>query len=195
MPISGLTRNKLTLCVCVWKDIIRYKFSPPGKCINSDLYCQQLLKLEQEVMKKRPESINRKGVVFHHDNTRPRTFLAAQRILKKFGWEVSMHSPYRPNLAPSDFHLFRSLQNSLDSVRLTSKEDCQNYLSQSIDQKSQNFYSNGIMPSFRMHFRGRNDLPSHQRLCGHRRTLALATPDESPIRCQPLTNRIADAED
>ncbi|KAJ0173841.1 hypothetical protein K1T71_010990 [Dendrolimus kikuchii] len=55
-----------------------------------------------------------------------------------------MHPPYSPDLAPSDFHLFRSLQNSLGSVRLTSQEDCQNHLTQFFDQKPQNFYSNGI---------------------------------------------------
>ncbi|KAJ0184203.1 hypothetical protein K1T71_000626 [Dendrolimus kikuchii] len=61
-----------------------------------------------------------------------------------FGWEVLMHPPYSPDLAPSDFHLFPSLQNSLGSVKLTSREDCQNYLSQFFDQKPQKFYSNGI---------------------------------------------------
>ncbi|KAJ0172860.1 hypothetical protein K1T71_011036 [Dendrolimus kikuchii] len=49
----------------------------------------------------------------------------------------------RVNLG-NNFHLFRSLQNSLGSVRLTSREDCQNHLSQFFDQKPQNFYSNGI---------------------------------------------------
>ncbi|KAJ0178716.1 hypothetical protein K1T71_005491 [Dendrolimus kikuchii] len=67
-----------------------------------------------------------------------------QQKLREFGWEVLMHPPYSPDLAPSDFHLFRSLQNSLGSVRLTSREDCQNNLSQFFDQKPQNFYSNGI---------------------------------------------------
>ncbi|KAJ0182513.1 hypothetical protein K1T71_001882 [Dendrolimus kikuchii] len=44
---------------------------------------------------------------------KPHTSLATQQKLSEFGWEVLMHLPYSPNLAPSDFHLFRSLQNSL----------------------------------------------------------------------------------
>ncbi|GBP31033.1 Histone-lysine N-methyltransferase SETMAR [Eumeta japonica] len=44
------------------------------------------------------------------------TSLATLKILREFGWEVLMHPPYNPDLAPSDFHLLRSLQNSLDSV-------------------------------------------------------------------------------
>ncbi|GBP41197.1 hypothetical protein EVAR_30635_1 [Eumeta japonica] len=35
------------------KDIIHYELLPPGKSINSDFYYQQLMRLKQEVEKKR----------------------------------------------------------------------------------------------------------------------------------------------
>ncbi|GBP12785.1 Mariner Mos1 transposase [Eumeta japonica] len=77
--------NKLMLCIWWdWKHIINYELLPPDKTINSDLYCQQLMRLKQGVVKKRPESFNRKGVVFHHDNARS----ATQNRLREFGWEV-----------------------------------------------------------------------------------------------------------
>ncbi|CAH2268812.1 jg8987 [Pararge aegeria aegeria] len=97
------------------------------------------MRLNQEVERKRPELINKRGVVFHHDNARPNTSLATQQKLRErereFRWEVLMHPPYSPDLAPSDFHLFQSLQNSVGSVKLTSREDWQNYLSRFFDQK------------------------------------------------------------
>jgi len=37
-----------------------------------------------------------------------------------------MHPTYSPDIAPSDYHLFRSLQNSLNGVKLASKEACEN---------------------------------------------------------------------
>ncbi|KAJ0183740.1 hypothetical protein K1T71_000163 [Dendrolimus kikuchii] len=141
----GLNRNKVMLCVWWdWKGIIHYELLPTGRTIDSGRYCEQLMRLKQKVERKRPELINRRGVVFHHDNARPHTSLATQQKLREFGWEVLMHPPYSPDLAPSDFHLFRSLQNSLGTIRLTSREDCQNHLSQFFDQKPQNFYSNEI---------------------------------------------------
>ncbi|GBP69315.1 Mariner Mos1 transposase [Eumeta japonica] len=81
----GLTRNMLMLYVWRdWKSIIHYELLPAGKTINSDLYYQQLMTLKQEVEKKRPELINRKGVVFQHDNARSHTSLAIRQILRKF---------------------------------------------------------------------------------------------------------------
>ena len=41
-----------------------------------------------------------------------------------------MYPPYSPDLAPSDYHLFRSLKNSLNGVKLASKEACENHLVQ-----------------------------------------------------------------
>ncbi|KOX68389.1 Histone-lysine N-methyltransferase SETMAR, partial [Melipona quadrifasciata] len=58
----------------------------------------------------RPEIANRTGVVFHQDNAR--SLITRQKLLE-LGWDVLSHPPYSLDLAPSDFHLFRSLQNSL----------------------------------------------------------------------------------
>ncbi|GBP66137.1 Mariner Mos1 transposase [Eumeta japonica] len=61
----GLIRNKLMLCVWWdWKGIIHYELLPPDKTINSNLSCQQLVRLKQ-VEKERPELINKKRVYFH----------------------------------------------------------------------------------------------------------------------------------
>lgn len=142
----GLTPRKVMLSVWWdWKGIVHHELLEPGQTIDSTLYCQQLMRLKQAIQEKRPELINRKGVVFHHDNARPHTSLVTRQKLREFGWEVLMHPPYSPDLAPSDFHLFRSLQNSLNGVKLESKEDCANHLDQFFAQKSQNFYSDGIM--------------------------------------------------
>ena len=56
-----------------------------------------------------------------------------------------MHPPYSPDLAPSDYHLYQSLKNSLNGVKLVSKEVCENHLIQFFAQKSRKFYSDGIM--------------------------------------------------
>lgn len=142
----GLTTRKVMLCVWWdWKRIVHYELLPPGETTDSNLYCQQTERLRQAIEIKRPELIKRKGVVFHHDNDRPHTSLATHKKLRELVWEILMHPPYSPDLAPSDYRLFRSLQNSLNGVKLTSKEACENHLSQFLAQKTQKFYSDGIM--------------------------------------------------
>ena len=81
-----------------------------------------MLAIEQ----KRPALVNRRGIVFHQDNTRPHTSLMTRQKLREFGWEVLMHPPYSPDLAPSDYHLFLSMANALGGTNLASLEVCEN---------------------------------------------------------------------
>jgi len=52
---------------------------------------------------------------------------------------------YSLDLAPSDYHLFRSLQNSLNGKNFNSLEACKNHLKQFIVQKDVKFWMNGIV--------------------------------------------------
>ncbi|EGI58226.1 Histone-lysine N-methyltransferase SETMAR, partial [Acromyrmex echinatior] len=80
-----------------------------------------------------------------HDNARPHTSLMTRQKLRELVWEVLMHSPYSPDLAPSDYHLFRSLQNSLDGKTLADKKAAENHLKKFFADKPQKFYTDGIM--------------------------------------------------
>jgi [histone H3]-lysine36 N-dimethyltransferase SETMAR len=79
--------------------------------------------LNDLLKQKRPELINRKGVVFHQDNARPHTSLVTRQKLLKLGWIILPHPPYSPDLAPSDYYLFRDLQKFLDGKTFTSNEE------------------------------------------------------------------------
>ena len=67
-----------------------------------------------------------------------------RRKLLQLGWEVLIHLPHSPDIAPSDFHLFWSLQNSLNGKNFSSLEDCKRYLEQFFAQKDK-FWEDGIM--------------------------------------------------
>ncbi|GFT16343.1 histone-lysine N-methyltransferase SETMAR [Trichonephila clavipes] len=70
-------------------------------------YCHQLDKLSDALQQKRSELINRKGVVFHQDNATPYTSLVTRQKLLQLEWDAMPHSPYSPDLAPSDYYLFQ----------------------------------------------------------------------------------------
>jgi len=51
-------------------------------------------RLRQAIERKWQELINRKGVVFHHDNARPHTSLATRQKLRELSWEVLTYLIY-----------------------------------------------------------------------------------------------------
>ncbi|GFT84807.1 transport and Golgi organization protein 2 homolog [Trichonephila clavipes] len=83
--------------------------------------------------------------MFHHDNASPHTSILTRQKLWELGWEVLMHPPYSPDLAPSDYHLFLAFQNFLSDKKLGSRKDCDNRLLEFSPNEDQVFYGRGIM--------------------------------------------------
>ncbi|EFN64019.1 Histone-lysine N-methyltransferase SETMAR, partial [Camponotus floridanus] len=50
-----------------------------------------------------------------------------------------------PDLAPSDYHLFKHLQNFLDGTKLASREACENELVKFFTNRDEDFFNRGIM--------------------------------------------------
>lgn len=145
MPKASLHPMKVMLSVW-WdcKGIIYFEFLPAGEMIDSDKYCRQLTNLNREIKEKRPILSNRKGVIFHHDNARPHVSKKTLRKLESLKWDVLTHPPYSPDIAPSDYHLFRSLQNYLNGKNFDSLEALKNGVSSFFESKPRSFYDRGI---------------------------------------------------
>ena len=113
-----------------FKGIVYFEMFPKKQIINLNVYCRQLMKLDKEIEEKWPELETRKGVIFHQDNARLHTSMVTRKKLLKLGWEVMPHPPYSPDLAPSDYYLFRSLQIHLNEKTFDSNEAVKNELYQ-----------------------------------------------------------------
>ena len=86
----------------------------PGESVNSKRYQNQLVQLNHSLLVKCPECVNKHGkIILLHDNATPHTFKVVKSMLKDMKWEVLTHLRYSPDLAPSDFHLFRSMAHEL----------------------------------------------------------------------------------
>ena len=143
---AGIHRKKVLLSVWWdYKGIVYFELLPSNRTINFVVYIEQLTKLNNAVEEKRPELTNRKGVVFHHDNARPHTSLVTRQKLLELDWDVLPHPSYSPDLAPSDYFLLRSLQNSLNGKNFNNDVDIESYLIRFFANKNQKFYERGIM--------------------------------------------------
>ena len=90
--------------------------------INSNVYCQQLMKLEGAIKEKRTELANHKRISFHHDNA-SHIFTNTCKITGD--WLGSDVTPpiYSLDFASSDYHLFWSLQNFLNGKNFSNNND------------------------------------------------------------------------
>ena len=118
-----------------WKGVLYYELLLENQTINSNKYCSQLDQLKVTLDEKCPELVNRKHKIFHQDNARPNVSLMTRQKLLQLGWEVLIHPLYSPDIVTLDFHLFQSLQNSLNGKNFNSLEDCKRRLEQFFAQK------------------------------------------------------------
>ena len=115
--------------------VLYYELFPENQTINSNKYCSQLDQMKAALDEKHPELANRKCIIFHQGNRRPHVSLMTRQKLLQLGWEVLIHPLYSPDIVTLDFHLFQSLQNSLNGKNFNSLEDCKRRLEQFFAQK------------------------------------------------------------
>jgi histone-lysine N-methyltransferase SETMAR len=112
--------------------------------MNSEVYCQQLNRVNECLEEKRQHLVSRKGVVFHQDNARPHVSKMTQQKIKELNCEILDHPPYSPDLAPSDYHLFRSLQNHLNNKKFERFEEVNDAILAYFELKTKKFFKAGI---------------------------------------------------
>ncbi|KAG5322384.1 MOS1T transposase, partial [Pseudoatta argentina] len=83
-------------------------------------------------------------VILLHDNARPHVAKPVKTYLETLKWEVLPHPPYSPDIAPSDFHLFRSMAHGLADRRIHSYEEAQKWIDSWIASKDMSFFRRGI---------------------------------------------------
>lgn len=136
------------LLLCIWWDqlgVVYYELLKPNETITGQLYRTQLMRLSRALKEKRPQYNERHDkVILLHDNARPHVAKPVKTYLETLKWEVLPHPPYSPDLAPSDYYLFRSMSHGLADQHLRSYEEAKNWLDSWIAGKDQEFFRAGI---------------------------------------------------
>ncbi|CAJ0957468.1 unnamed protein product, partial [Mesorhabditis belari] len=83
-------------------------------------------------------------IILLYDNARSHVSSMTREKLKILGWEVLIHSPYNPNLVPSDYYLFRSMSNALVGQDFDPEDWVKKLLMDFYAPKSKTFYEKRI---------------------------------------------------
>jgi len=84
-------------------------------------------------------------VIFLDDNAKPHRSRQTKQTVQDMGWETLDHAPYNPDMAPSDFYLFRSLEHWLRGKKFRTLEEMCESLTEFFDSKDRDWYRRGIV--------------------------------------------------
>ncbi len=129
--------------------IVHYEFLPPKATITANYYCLLLERVKKSIEKNFLQLLSDNGkVLFQQDNATPHTAAITKKKIQDLGWECLPHPPFSPDMAPSDYHLFLSLSNSLQGVKFGGDNEALEFTKRFFRDKSANeneFYRRGIL--------------------------------------------------
>jgi histone-lysine N-methyltransferase SETMAR len=150
IPKPGLHPHKMQLIV-FWtvRGVTYWDVLKEGESINASVYAEHLRKMNAQLRggptrEKTKELLHKKIYRLQHDNARPHIAKVVQKTIRELKFEAIRHPPYSPDLAPSDYHLFRSLKNHLRGMEFGDEEELRSALQKFFDSKEEKFYREGI---------------------------------------------------
>ena len=93
------------------KGIILIDYNLAGTSITGEYYANVIKQLRVAIKEKRRGKLAA-GVLLLHDNAPVHKSRVAQAAIRECKFEQLNHPPYSPDLAPSDYYLFRNLRGT-----------------------------------------------------------------------------------
>jgi len=85
------------------------------------------MRLSRALKDKRPQDRHDK-VILQHDNARPYIAKSVKTYLKTLKWEILLYPLYSPDIAPSNYQLFRSMAHDMADQHLRSYGEVKNWI-------------------------------------------------------------------
>jgi len=118
-------------------------YLPKGSTVTGTYYADELRKLHEAMKSKRLGKL-RHGVLLLHDNAPAHTSAVATSAAAECDYELLLHPPYSPDLAPSNLFWFPVLKEHLSGTHFSSDNDVIVYVEVFIHRQDELFYKTGI---------------------------------------------------
>lgn len=141
----GLTNAKVLLCI-FWdsRGVLYKEYLKSGQTVTKEVYIKQLEKVNDVIKRTWPSHLIRKGIILQQDNAKAHTANLTKQKIAELGWTALKHAPYSPDKAPSDFYLFRCLQNHLASVTFKSSDEAIFEVDSFLSAQTPDFFKRGM---------------------------------------------------
>ena len=84
------------------------------------------------------------GVLHLHDNVTVHMSAKSEAVIRQCGFQQLNHPPNNPDLAPSDYFLFRVMKKFLRGKRFSSDEEVKESVTIWFEEQSKDFFARGI---------------------------------------------------
>ena len=148
---SGTSHRRCLMLTIFWNScgVVHVDFADRHQRLNAEYYGEQVRKARQAVRKPRNQNL-----YLLHDNAPIHTAATTSTAINDLDFHVLPHPPYSPDLAPSDYYLFRHLKQHLRGERFDSSEDIKEAVMDFFNSRSRDFF----LEAFR-------ELPTRWRKC------------------------------
>lgn len=123
--------------------IILVDYLEKGKTITGPYYAMLLDRLDAAIKELRPH-LQKKKILFHHDNAPAHSSAIATAKLVELRYEILPHPPYSPDLAPSDYFLFPNLKKWLAGQKFSSNSEVISATNAYFNDLDKSYFSQGI---------------------------------------------------
>ena len=113
------------------------------RTINSEYYIALLVRLKEEITKKRPQ-IKKKKEIFYQDNAPCQKSITTMEKLLELHSELLPQPSYSPDLSPSGYWQFVDLKRMLQGKRSGSNEELISETEEYFEAKDKSFYKKDI---------------------------------------------------
>lgn len=142
--IPRIQNNRKKVMMTVFWDsrgpiLVDFFVQSAKKGMDSSYYVDMLAKLLKELASKR-RGIRKRGPLLLIDNAPIHTSCQISRFLEQKGIEKLEHPPYSPDIAPSDFYLFKCLKTWLRGRKFTDLSELQEAMQCWFSSKSSGWY-------------------------------------------------------
>ena len=111
--------------------------------MNSQYCADLIIKLRQAIIEKHRDKLSR-GILLLQDNAPVHTAQVARRAVRDMGFEEINHPPYSPDLATSDFYLFKDLKKALRGRRFFDENEMKSAVDEHFADQVSEYFFRGI---------------------------------------------------